>query len=292
MLSWTRKIFLLTCLALAHHFSFFFWNKEWCSSFIASKCNSDISSIFIESVSEFSLQKKNLATNRTNSIQNYGLFLSFCFMGILKPHILYYYILFGCFQCKIGSVLRLWIIVLADTFSRKRTTARNWCWNEFLCFHSQCATLAHCVRVVGFTNYFRNRVAVCVWETHSRKMKNGGTPYFIVASVYMPLHLTYFAIEFVVPCSYFFQSLSVAWMLSRSLPFSLPCIYFKYTHNILCFDSLPTILSILCANTHQRKRETCTWMTCLGVNPLQEKFMVAQQYNLFCCWFFFSFSPR
>lgn len=93
-------------------------------------------------------------------------------------------------------------------------------------------------------------------ETHSRKMKNGNPFYrdresMISSIVYMLLHLTYFAIEFV---AMFIFSFNLA-----SYIFQAYTQYFE-------FDSLPTILSIRCAN---RQDKRCTWMTCLGVNPLQ-----------------------
>lgn len=174
MLCWTWRgfFFRFKSHALVHHL--FLEYVDWCSTFIALRCNADVSSIFIdihitlsstaiESMLAFASRK--LETNLTNSIQN-GLFLSAfvsCFMVTLLNRTFYYTIwMFSvksvqCFVCELSRS--------HSYFSKIHNSAKLLKWISR--FHSHCHThIQHIyVRVLDLQLFRTSRVGcggVCV----------------------------------------------------------------------------------------------------------------------------------
>lgn len=172
MLDLKRFFFRFKSHALVYHL--FLEYVDWCSTFIALRCNADVSSIFIdihitlsstaiESMLAFASRK--LETNLTNSIQN-GLFLSACvscFVETLLNRTFYYTIwMFSvksvqCFVCELSRS--------HSYFSKMHNSAKLLKWISR--FHSHCHThIQHIyVRVLDLQLFRTSRVGcggVCV----------------------------------------------------------------------------------------------------------------------------------
>lgn len=163
------------------------------------------------------------------------------------------------FCAKIGSVLRLWIISGA-TFP-KRTTARNY-WIEFLAFiRSATLTCTILFRIMELS------VWVCVsvsafamsksikWKWDAFTQNEKCESHFMVASCtcfyIWPILLLNLSPMFIF-LSIFRCMRALSLSISASLFIVHIGIYFRHTQYFV-FDSLPTILSILFANTQEKR---------------------------------------
>lgn len=139
-------------------------------------------------------------------------------------------------------------------------------WNGFIAIHNQSS-----VRVCVFAMWksINKRDAITQnekWELiwYRKESEISG----IASHRVHVLHIWPILLSNLLPCKHIFLSISVQ---ALSLSISPSCVFQAYLQHFV-FDSLPTPFYLFFVQTDMTT--VCTWMTCHGVNPLQNLWLL------------------